>query len=152
MYTRKLPPPSSLRNSTHPYSLLSCPPSQFTMSPAIALTSLSTHSVALAGLTLHLAKGFGRPRPKTNSNSGPESGPDDATAGMPSRKDMKAARRNLLPCNTCAGKGKKPCQFCDGTTLMVGFLGTRVPCVPCQGKGTLGRPCPECGGMGFFKS
>lgn len=86
----------------------------------------------LAGVVLHLARGFGT-----------------AKEGSP-KQNGKKLRGKVLPCPTCKGTGNKPCQFCQGTTLMVGFLGKKVPCVPCQGKATLGRPCVDCGGMGFF--
>lgn len=96
----------------------------------------------LVGSALHLAKGFGK---RPSSSSSPLS---------PSEKEemrsIKSMRGKVIPCEECGGTGKRPCQFCQGTKLMVGFLGQRVPCVPCEATGTLGRICQRCDGAGFM--
>lgn len=103
--------------------------------PALAPSSLP--APLLAGLALHMARGFGAKKKP----------PEDAGSEL---RAVRKLRGKIVPCTTCKGSGKKPCQFCDGTTLMRGFLGELVPCVPCQGKATLGRPCVDCNGLGYF--
>lgn len=103
----------------------------------------------LAGTTLHLAKGFGTPPSKSSPNSSSDPSSSLERELRSKRRSRKAIRGRVVPCKKCGGSGKKICQFCDGTTLMVGFLGNRVPCVPCEGTGTLGIKCKECGGDGF---
>lgn len=104
---------------------------------------LPAGGLGLAGVAISgawaLAKGFGAAK---------KAGGDDGGEGI--RKATKGLRGKILPCDACRGSGKKPCQFCRGTKLMKGFMNTTVPCVPCQQTGTLGRPCPECSGMGYF--
>lgn len=94
----------------------------------VALASVSLAALALAG------KGFG-----AASNAG---------KGWKARAKERA--RKLVPCEACRGSGKKDCQFCEGGGMMVGFLQQRVKCVPCEGVGHLGRPCPACKGIGYF--
>jgi hypothetical protein len=69
---------------------------------------------AAAATVLALAKGF-----DSKSNAG---------KGWKARHKERKAK--LAPCITCKGIGKKPCQFCKGTTLMKGFLGDRGDLVP----------------------
>lgn len=97
----------------------------------------ATHIAVAIGGAFHLSRGFGARKSKSED--------DDV-----SRSVFKRAKGKLVGCATCGSTGKKACQFCQGTKLMVGFLGKRVKCVPCQGTGTLGRPCPDCNGMGFL--
>lgn len=103
----------------------------------------------LAGTTLHLAKGFGTPPSKSSPNSSPDLPPSLERELRSKRRSRKAIRGRVVPCKKCGGSGKKICQFCEGTTFMAGFLGNRVPCVPCEGTGTLGIKCKECGGDGY---
>lgn len=116
-------------------------------------SAISSHILPMftliAGTTLHLAKGFGTPPSKSSPNS-----PSDPSSSLDrelrsKRRSEKATGGRVVPCKKCGGTGKKICQFCEGTTLMVGFLGNRVPCVPCEGTGTLGMKCKECGGDGY---
>lgn len=126
----------------------------------------------LMGITVHLAKGFGKPATPGEStpkkfNSGKRSASKRKSSSSPpqwaaddnmivtgsAQNHFKAAQRlrgKVLPCTECNGTGKRICKFCQGTTKMVGFLGNRVPCVPCEATGILNYPCAACKGDGFL--
>lgn len=103
----------------------------------VAISSCQNIALPLLLSTIHLAssRGFAK-KPINESN-------------QPSRKKEKADRNKLMPCSQCRGTGKTICVFCKGTKIMSGFLGQKVPCVPCEQKGTLDRPCKHCNGMRF---
>lgn len=125
----------------------------------------------IAGITVHLAKGFGKsaqpneaPRRsatgKRSASKKKSSSPasewnlgNEIMAEKGVQNPFKAAQRlrgKVIPCTECNGTGKRTCKFCQGTTKMVGFLGNRVPCVPCEATGILNYPCAACKGDGFL--
>ncbi|CAN8063564.1 unnamed protein product [Agarophyton chilense] len=110
------------------------------LNPTLVQSPCSALPLLLSGIHVLAAGGFGK-----------QSKSDPADSSQKQLKKLKTMRNRLISCSTCSGSGVKPCQFCQGTKLMVGFLGKRVPCVPCKQKGTLGRPCKDCSGMGFLQ-
>ncbi len=92
------------------------------------------NSTPLPLLVLLAARGFGAPKQRRN----PE-------------RELRKLRGKIMRCPTCNGIGKKPCPICKGSKRMSGFLGAEVSCVPCDGKGNLGRKCADCNGLGFFE-
>lgn len=142
--------------------------------PSFGITSILGEASLpfLVGITVHLAKGFGKPFPQNGSSrrstSGKRSASKRKSSSMPTsewdledelmsekgvQNPFKAAQRQkgkVIPCTECNGTGKRTCKFCQGTTKMVGFLGNRVPCVPCEATGILDYPCAACKGDGFL--
>ncbi len=114
-----------------------CP--RLRLSPSVFPPTAVVAVAVVAGGTILLARGFG---------ARDEDG--DKKKGIPGGRRAYRLKGKVIGCTTCSGTGKKPCLFCKGSKRMAGFLGADVACVPCDAKGTMGRPCVDCGGMGFF--
>ncbi|OSX72110.1 hypothetical protein BU14_0465s0001, partial [Porphyra umbilicalis] len=120
--------------------------------PPAAAAQLAAFAAALGAFfppVVAAAKGFGAARRPGGFGS-----PPPASRGVLPTDGVRSGSKGsgkLRPCEPCAGTGLKRCAFCRGGGVMVGYLGAAVPCVPCEQKGTMGRPCPDCGGMGFFQ-
>lgn len=125
--------------------------------PPAAAAQLAAFAAALGGLfppVVAAAKGFGASRRPRGGGAAAAGGGFGSPAGSPRAEAPRASKGSggkLRPCEPCGGTGLKRCAFCRGGGVMIGYLGASVPCVPCEQKGTMGRPCPDCGGMGFFQ-
>lgn len=98
------------------------------------IITTAKHTTPIPLLLLLAAQGFGAPKQRRRN---PE-------------REFRKLRSKSVQCPSCKGMGKKPCPICKGSKLMSGFLGATVECVPCDGKGNLGRKCEKCDGLGFF--
>lgn len=125
--------------------------------PPAAAAQLAAFAAALGGFfppVVAAAKGFGASRRPGGGGAAAAGGGFGIPAGSHRAGAPRASKGSggkLRPCEPCGGTGLKRCAFCRGGGVMIGYLGASVPCVPCEQKGTMGRPCPDCGGMGFFQ-